>query len=204
MWLIRFDRASRRRGPGNPRLCPIRRLAAPTTSICLAPRSSVHRAGGSRQAGCDRRPCLSPETAVHGGFAYASRLRSTPSRALNTALISNASTKGQVARYLPARVLTFSAHHRLPSKTALSGATGQGRPVEARQGRLSQPTRPTTQTRRGHPRSGQAVLSKARVEGRAIGPPIAVRYGIREMRGVYGNSLHRTPRGWIKMPVRLN
>ena len=26
----------------------------------------------------------------------------------------------------------MGAHHRLPSKTALSGATGQGRPVEAR------------------------------------------------------------------------
>jgi len=26
----------------------------------------------------------------------------------------------------------LDAHHRLPSKTALSGATGQGRPIEAR------------------------------------------------------------------------
>ena len=43
-----------------------------------------------------------------------------------------------------------------------------------------------------------------RARGRAFGPSIAVHVGHREMQDIYGNSLHRTPRGWIKMPLRIN
>ena len=89
MWLIRFRPSWAEGAAPQPAPLPYQTVGCVNDSHFIAPHH-----GRLRQASLP----VSPETAVHGGFAYASRLRSTPSRALNTALISNASTKGQVAR----------------------------------------------------------------------------------------------------------
>ncbi|CAI1607937.1 Uncharacterised protein [Serratia entomophila] len=132
MKLTRLDRArGRRRGPLQPTPSPNQ----PVGCANSPPSVTAHH-GRLRQASLP----VSPETAVHGGFAYAPLLRSASSRAPNTLLISLFSLSlirlsqmgGQVAPWRQIRVLTLGAHRRLPSKTALSGATGQGRPVEAR------------------------------------------------------------------------
>jgi hypothetical protein len=65
---------------------------------------------------------VSPETAVHGGFAYAPRLRSASSRAANTLLISLFSLPF-ITQYQTKRIrcpvaansdVDTGTHHRLP------------------------------------------------------------------------------------------
>jgi hypothetical protein len=132
MKLTRLDRArGRRRGPLQPAPLPNQ-----TVGCANFPPSVPSHHGRLRQASLP----VSPETAVHGGFAYAPLLRSASSRAPNILLISLFSlssitqyqTEGTNCPVAADSGVDPSAHHRLPSKTALSGATGQGRPVEAR------------------------------------------------------------------------
>ncbi len=81
MRLQHLDRArGRRRGPWQPAPLPYQTVGCANDSHFIAPHH-----GRLRQASLP----VSPETAVHSGFAYASRLRSTSSRALNTAFISS-------------------------------------------------------------------------------------------------------------------
>ena len=132
MRLLSSDRArDRRRGPLQPAPLPYQTVGCANDSHFITPHH-----GRLRQASLP----VSPETAVHGGFAYAPLLRSTSSRAANSVLISPFSlsfitqrqTQGISCPVAADAGVDLGAHHPLPCKAALSGATGQGRPVEAR------------------------------------------------------------------------